>query len=88
MNAYGQVNTGGWTNPTLTPRTYIAPPTIGVWEYDLRAVPPSGIATQAITPISGSHTSANYPSASLEGIRVFGVDAGVKEIPITACTRS
>jgi hypothetical protein len=88
VNVDGQVNTGGWTNPTLTPRTYVAPPTNGVWEYDFRAVPPSGMATQAITPISGSHTWADYPAAGLKGIRVFGVDAGVKEIPITACTRS
>jgi hypothetical protein len=84
----GEVNTGGWTSPTLAPRTYVAPPTDGIWEYDFRAVPPSGMATQALSPISASHTWADYPAAGLKGIRVFGVDAGVKEIPITACTSS
>ncbi|MBC7894741.1 MAG: hypothetical protein H7066_04970 [Cytophagaceae bacterium] len=88
VNVDGQVNTGGWTSPTLAPRTYVAPPTNGVWEYDFRAVPPSGMATQAFSPIAASHTWADYPVAGLKGIRVFGVDAGVKEIAITACTRS
>lgn len=85
VEAFGQVMTGGWTNPTLQPRTYVAPPTGGVWEFDFTAVKPSGMVTQALTPISASHTWPGQPTADLKGIRVYGADAGVKEIAITAC---
>ena len=88
VEAYGQVTTGGWTNPTLSPRTYVAPPTGGIWEFDFTAVKPTGMVTQALTPISATHNWAENPTADLKGIRVYGVDAGVKEIAIAACGQS
>jgi hypothetical protein len=85
VTAYGMVMTGGWTNPTLSPRTYVAPPAGGIWEYDFTAVKPSGMVTQALTTISASHTFDGQPTADMKGVKVYGVDPDTKEIPITAC---
>ena len=82
----GQVPTGGWTSPRLTPRTYATPPANGVWEYDFMAVKPEGMAAMMISPIHASHTWPDFPEATLRGIRVYGVDSGVKEVMLTACT--
>lgn len=84
--AYGKVSTGGWTTPTLTPRTYVAPPTGGIWEYDFTAVKPTGMVTQALTDISASHTFEGQPTADFKGLKVYGVDPDTKEIPVSACT--
>ena len=85
VTANGEVPTGGWTGASLNRRTYVAAPADGIWEYDFVATPPSGMATQVITPISGSNTWADYP-ASVVGVRVYGEGTGSKEIRLTNCT--
>ncbi|HEV8362657.1 MAG TPA: hypothetical protein VGQ52_04005 [Gemmatimonadaceae bacterium] len=85
VTANGEVPTGGWTGATLNRRTYVAAPADSIWEYDFVATPPSGMATQAITPITAEDTWPDYP-ASVVGVRVFGEVAGVKEVRLTQCT--
>ncbi len=88
VDAGGEVPTGGWTNPLLTPRTYVTPPADGIWEYDFTAIRPTGMVTQVLTPIAASHTWPDYPATTLKGIRVYGVGSGVKESSLAACNQS
>lgn len=81
----GEVNTGGWTDPQLTPRDYATPPSDGVWEYDLRARAPTEAAIMVLSPIQGEHRWPDYPAATLTGIRVYGVDEGVREVRLSEC---
>src|SRR5687768_13384247 len=46
VTAHGQVPTGGWTDVQLIRRVYEKEPADGIWEYDLLARPPAGLATQ------------------------------------------
>jgi hypothetical protein len=85
VTAYGNVPTGGWTGPTLEPRVYVAPPADGIWDYDFKATPPAGPATQVITPIEATHTWPDYSPATLKGVRIHGDEAGVKESTLKAC---
>lgn len=85
VTANGEVPTGGWTGAALNRRTYVAAPADSIWEYDFVATPPSGMAAQAITPITAEDTWVDYP-ASVVGVRVFGDAVGVKEIRLTQCT--
>ena len=84
--ANGEVPTGGWTGGTLTRRVYVAAPVDSIWEYDFVATPPSGMATQMITPITAQDTWADYPAQSVVGVRVFGEGTGTKEVRLSACT--
>lgn len=81
----GEVNTGGWTEPQLTPRDYATPPSDGVWEYDLRARAPTEAAIMVLSPIQGEYRWPGYPAATLTGIRVYGVDEGVREVRLSEC---
>jgi hypothetical protein len=82
--ANGEVPTGGWSGETLNRRTYVSAPADSIWEYDFMATPPSGMATQVITPVTAQDTWA-YPQ-SIVGIRVYGEGSGTKEVRLTACT--
>lgn len=86
VTANGEVPTGGWTGAALKRRVFVSAPTDGVWEYDFVAMPPRGMATQVITPITAEDTWADYPSQSLVGVRVYGEGSGIKEIRLTDCT--
>lgn len=66
--ARGRVGTSGWTNATLTPRVYVAPPANGIWEVDFTARPPGGIVAQVVTPIA-ARRSWSAPR-NLRGIRI------------------
>lgn len=88
VTAFGTVPTGGWSGENLAPRVYVAAPADGIWDYDLTATPPSGMATQVLTPISAQHTWPAYPAATLLGIRVHGLDTGIKERSLKACNKS
>jgi hypothetical protein len=69
IEAEGKTNTGGWTNPRLVEHVYIVPPADGMWEYDFVATPPSGAATQVITPISAHAVRRDIPKG-MKGVRV------------------
>ena len=68
--ADGRTRTGGYTSPTLTRRIYIDQPQDGVQDYDFEAVPPSGMATQQLTPITARDVWPDPPSW-LRGARVY-----------------
>lgn len=79
VTALGQVPTLGWTKATLVRRIYIQPPPDGIWEYDLYATPPSGVAAQAISSISARNDWQNFDESLVKGVRVFGEGNGVME---------
>jgi hypothetical protein len=85
VTANGEVPTGGWTGPALNRRTYVAAPADSIWEYDFVATPPTGMATQMITPITAEDMWAHFPAQSIVGVRVYGAGSGVKEIRLTNC---
>jgi hypothetical protein len=66
----GNTRTGGWSNPQLVPYEYVAPPADGIYEFDFKAQPPAGIATQAITPIKTSYTLDPLPD-NLKGAKIY-----------------
>jgi hypothetical protein len=69
IDAKGEVRTGGWSSPKLTPVVYVHPPADGMYDYTFSATPPSGAATQAITPISASEPLKSTPKG-FRGVRV------------------
>jgi hypothetical protein len=71
VTAVGQVPTGGWKDAKLTPRATKEAPKDGIYEYDLTAVRPEGIATQVISKVKASHTWENPPK-DMKGIKVYG----------------
>lgn len=81
ITAHGEVPTTGWSNVQLLRRVYVTPPSDGIWEYDLFALPPSGPAAQVITKVQASNTWKDYDQ-SIKGVRIYGVGKGVKEIKI------
>ncbi len=79
VNAIGQVPTGGWSSAKLTPRATKEAPKDGIYEYDLTAVRPTGIVTQALSKVKASHTWGN-PPADIKGVKVYGTGNGAKTI--------
>ena len=79
VTAIGQVPTGGWKDAKLTPRAVKEAPKDGIYEYDLTAVRPTGIVTQALSKVKASHTWDN-PPADMKGIKVYGVGDGAKTV--------
>ena len=78
IKASGNVTTGGWTNPVLIPYIYIVPPKDGMYEFDFCANRPTGIVTQAITPIAASTIMEEIPK-DLKGVRIHA-SSNLKEI--------
>lgn len=85
VTAEGEVPTGGWTSPRLNRRVYITAPRDSIWEYDFIATPPSGMATQVMTPISAEDTWAEYPAQDIVGVRIYGEGGGIKQVRLTEC---
>lgn len=81
VTAVGQVPTGGWSGAKLTRRTYAKPPTDGIYEYDLTAVPPDGFATQVISKVTAKDNWKDPPKG-LKAIKVHGVGKGVKTVMV------
>lgn len=67
--AVGLVNTSGWSNPVLIPRTYVNPPADGIQEFDFFATPPSGIVLPYFARISGNAVLPDFPDW-VRGVRV------------------
>jgi hypothetical protein len=86
VTAEGEVPTGGWTSPVLKRRVHVTPPADSIWEYDFVATPPSGMATQVMTPISAEDTWPDYPAQQIVGVRIYGEGGGIKEMRLTGCT--
>jgi hypothetical protein len=79
ITAVGQVPTGGWTGAKLTRRMTKEAPKDGIYEFELTAVRPTGIVTQALSKVKATLTWENLP-ADLKGIRVLGSGDGVMTV--------
>ncbi len=80
VTAVGQVPTLGWKDAELIRRVYVAPPADGIWDYDLYAVPPAGLALQALSVVRADDRWVGFDRGSVKGVRVHGEGAGVKEV--------
>jgi hypothetical protein len=65
----GTARTGGWKNVELRPLQTFAPE-VGMRSFTLVGTPPSGFATQALSPVSVSITITPLP-ADVKTIRVL-----------------
>ena len=83
VQAKGNVSTGGWSNPTLTRLVYVMPPADGIQEYEFRATPPSGIATEVISPVSASDRW-HGPADWVRGVRVKAATNSIEEAAMMA----
>jgi hypothetical protein len=81
VTAIGQVPTGGWSGAKLTPRATKEAPKDGIYEYDLTAVRPTGIVTQALSKVTAKHTWEN-PPADIKGVKIYGMGDGAKTIKL------
>ena len=81
ITATGQVPTGGWKDAKLVLRATKEAPKDGIYEFDLTAVRPTGIVTQALSKVTAIEKWAT-PPADLKGIKVNGVGDGAKTIKI------
>ncbi|MBA4065171.1 MAG: hypothetical protein C0501_15940 [Isosphaera sp.] len=81
VTAVGQVPTGGWTGAKLTRREAKEAPKDGVYEFDLTAVRPDGIVTQALSKVTATEKWEN-PPADLKAVKINGADKGAKTVPV------
>jgi hypothetical protein len=70
VSVKGTARTGGWKEIELKPLPTFAPE-VGMMSYTLVGTPPSGPATQALTPVSATIT-INPLAAEVKTIRVLG----------------
>ena len=82
VKATGQVKSLGYTEAKLTRATYVKPPKDGVQDYTLTAVPPAGIAGQALSDVSAEDSWKDFEKDApwLKGVRIHGTGQGVKTI--------
>lgn len=78
--ATGQVPTGGWTGARLTPKD--TKPKDGVYEFEMTAVRPTGIVTQALSKVKASYSWVN-PPADVKEVKILGVGEGAKTVKVT-----
>ena len=81
VTATGTVPTGGWSGAKLTRRDTKKAPADGVYEYDLTAVKPSGIAIQVISEVKATDRWKT-PPADIKGVKVYGVGEGAKTVKV------
>ncbi|ARO87885.1 hypothetical protein EBAPG3_008955 [Nitrosospira lacus] len=69
ITSAGNVPTGGWSNPRLSPLVNIQAPPDGIYDFDFAADPPASPATQVISPIHAVYVWDSFP-AGVKGVRV------------------
>ena len=75
LTVAGELPSGGWSDIALVPVTYVMEPYDGIWEIYLMAVPPEGMATQAITPFE---VTASLPAGEeVVGYRIVSAEGCV-----------
>ena len=85
VQASGNVPTGGWTNPGLSRVVYFTEPADGIQDYEFMATPPSGMATDMITPVHATDSWDNPPDW-LKGVRVKAASNSMEEAVLLADT--
>jgi len=83
IHVTGEVPSVGWTDVQLIRRAYVKPPVDGIWEYDLVARPPSGRAKAKPTRVTAGDRWTGMKEI-IAGVRIYGVDSGVKELRFDA----
>jgi hypothetical protein len=81
ITATGQVPTGGWKDAKLVRRVTKDAPKDGVYEFDLTAVRPTGIVTQALSKVTAIEKWMD-PPADLKAVKVYGAGDGAKTVKI------
>jgi hypothetical protein len=66
----GKTSTPGFTEFHLEHYVYINPPADGIYDADMVATPPAGIALQVITPFEHTEVWEGYPVEHLKGMRI------------------
>ena len=69
LKASGKTPTAGYYDLAFVPRINAAPPPDGIYDVDIVAYKPQGVAAQAVTPVESKGEWANYPKARLKGVR-------------------
>ena len=69
LKATGETAGPGYTDATLLPRIYPAPPADGIYEVDVVATKPAGAMVANPTPIEVKETWSHYPAAHLKAVR-------------------
>jgi hypothetical protein len=64
-----EVSSGGWTDPELVPVTYAIFPVDGIWDVNLSARPPDGMAAQMISKLIFAMDASGEPD-KLKGYRI------------------
>jgi hypothetical protein len=64
-----EVSSGGWTDPQLVPVTYVTFPVDGIWDVNLSARPPDGMAAQMISKLVFAMDASGEPD-KLKGYRI------------------
>lgn len=79
VTAKGKVSHGGFSKAKLSRAVYVMPPSDGIQDYFLTAVPPDGPSTQVISYVEASDRWKGYTTEApwLKGIRVHGAGDGV-----------
>jgi hypothetical protein len=86
VKATGEVKSLGYTDAKLTRTVHKEQPPHGIQDYTLTAVPPSGVAGQAISEITAEDRWENFEKDApwLKGVRIKGIAAGEKLVWIKA----
>jgi hypothetical protein len=81
INAVGQVPTGGWSGAKLTRKETKTPPKDGIYEYELTAIRPTGIVTQALSKVNATAEWEN-PPADLKVVKILGAGEGANTVKV------
>jgi len=90
ISSVGTVSSSGWTNPHLSPRVYVVPPSDGIQDFDFNAQEPQGIVLPVMLPISAAQLTDKDPAnfwgkgVPLVGVRVHSQTNTVEEKIATA----
>jgi hypothetical protein len=60
IQAKGEVPSGGWANPELSPYTYLVPPADGIQDFNFNADAPTGPATTQVVVLEAEVTMEKY----------------------------
>lgn len=66
--AVGQFPSGGWSNPHLVPVQYVQAPPDGIYDVDMVATRPTGVATMMLQYLVATQV-LHFPS-NAKGLRV------------------
>lgn len=81
IEAVGQVPTGGWKDAKLKKKETKEAPKDGIYEFELTAIRPTGIVTQALSKVTATEKWEN-PPGDLRQIKILGAGESTKTVKI------